>query len=74
VGKATARAVVRHEYSDAMRVNVRSVIAYRAEQGDEWRGPWRGSMRQAQADARERNRQSPGVPIDKHVSGAPLGF
>lgn len=54
--KAVARAVCRHEYSDELRVNVRSVIAYRAEQGDGWRGPWRGSMAQAKADARELNR------------------
>lgn len=47
----------RYEYSAELGVLVRSVIAYRAEQGDEWRGPWRQSMADAKRDAREHNRE-----------------
>lgn len=54
--KAAGRAVFRYEYSDELRATVRSVIAYRAEQGNEWRGPWRQTMADAKRDAREQNR------------------
>lgn len=56
--KAAGRAVFRYEYSAALGVLVRSVIAYRAEQGDEWRGPWRQTMADAKRDAREHNREA----------------
>jgi hypothetical protein len=58
VPRAVARAVCRHEYNDELRVVVRSVLAYRAESRDGWKGPWRGSMGEAKIDARERNHET----------------
>lgn len=55
MSKATPRAVTRTVRDDALRTNVRSRIAYRAEDGNTWRGPWRGSFADAARDAREHN-------------------
>ena len=54
---AVARAVVKHTDDPYLRTTVRSVIGYRAEDGNKFRGPWRMSYDAARRDAREYNRE-----------------
>ena len=43
------------EHSPELTVDVSRIVGYRARQGDEWKGPVRGSYRDASRDASERN-------------------
>lgn len=43
------------EHSDAFGVDVSRIVGYRAQQGDEWRGPARSTYREAATDASDRS-------------------